>query len=108
MQKMMTKAIEAIAPKLYETDGQGYEAVAVAHYFSCFNGWDWYMTEYDPVEKLAFGLVKGFEDELGYFSIAEFEELNRSKGFEVIERDQYWHPCKLSELKRHSHYGQQC
>jgi hypothetical protein len=98
MQKMMTKAIEAKAPKLYETDGQGYEALAVAHYFSCFNGWDWYLTEYDPETGEAFGLVKGLETELGYFSIREFEELNRRKGLNVIERDAYWEPCKLSKV----------
>ena len=98
MQKMLTKSIEAQAPRLYETDGQGRDAIAVAHYFSCFNGWDWYLTEYDPETQIAFGLVNGFESELGYFSIAEFEELNRSRGIEVIERDMYWRPCKLSEV----------
>lgn len=98
MQKMMTKAIEAKTPKLYETDGQGYEAQAVAHYFSCFNNCDWYLTEYDPETGEAFGLVKGFVSELGYFNINEFEHLNQSKGLNVIERDIHWKPCKLSNV----------
>lgn len=98
MQKMMTKAIEKQAPRLYETDGQGYEAVAIAHYFSCLSNWDWYLTEYEPETGLCFGLVKGFETELGYFSIREFEELNKNKGFEFIERDIHWKPCRLREV----------
>lgn len=99
MQQMMTAEIEASAPALYETDGQGDEAIVVAHWFSPLNGWDWYMTEYDPQTKQAFGLVKGFADELGYFSIAEFEEINESKGMEAIERDEYWTPKKLREVR---------
>lgn len=98
MQKMITKAIEQKAPRLYETDGQGMQAVAVAHFFSCFNGWDWYLTEYDPESGEAFGLVCGLDRELGYFSLAEFERINRTKGLNVIERDMYWTPCRLEEV----------
>ena len=92
MQKMMTKALESKVPALYAQDGKGSEAIIYAHYFSCFNGWDWYMTEYDPETREAFGIVKGFETEMGYFSIEEFESINRSRGFNVIERDLYWRP----------------
>ena len=101
MQKLMTKQIERKAPALYATDGQGYDAIAQAHYFSCYKGlaaWDWYMTEFDPETQECFGLVKGFDIELGYFALAEFEELNRRHGFNVIERETYFTPCKLSEL----------
>ena len=98
MQKMMTKAIAERTPKLYETDGQGYNAVAQAHYFSVWMNWDWYLTEYDAESGLAFGLVKGFERELGYFSLKEFEDVNNLKGFQIVERDICWTPCKLSEI----------
>ena len=101
MQKMMTKEILRKAPSMYSTDGQGYEAVAVAHYFSCMGGlagWDWYMTEYDPETQEAFGLVLGYEKELGYFSIREFEEINRRYGLNVIERDMYFTPTKLCNV----------
>ena len=66
--------------------------------FSCWNDWDWYMTEYDPETGEAFGLVRGDFDELGYFSIREFEDMNRRKGFEVIERDRYFRPCMICEI----------
>lgn len=98
MQKMMTRELEKKAPRLYETDGQGMDAVAVAHYFCPWNGWDWYMTEYDPDTKTAFGYVKGNYSELGYFNINEFEAMNKRRGFEVIERDTHWYPCKLKEV----------
>lgn len=96
--KMMTKALEKKAPALYANDGKGMEAVAVAHYFCVYNGFDWYMTEYDPETGLAFGYVSGDFPEMGYFSIREFEDVNKIHGFSVIERDMYWMPCKLSEV----------
>lgn len=101
MQKLITKQIEKQTPTLYATDGQDKEAIAYAHFFSCHEGlagWDWYMTEYNPDTKEAFGLVKGFCSELGYFSIAEFEAMNKKHGFEVIERDTCFKPCKLSKV----------
>lgn len=106
MQKMITKEIERKAPRLYATDGQGKEAVAVAHYFS-MNGWDWYMTEYDPETREAFGYVKspylsqfgpGRDGEFGYFNLDEFDQINRKHGFEIVEREIYWTPCKLAEI----------
>ena len=98
MQKLITREIEKRAPGLYETDGQGREAVAVARFFSPWSGWEWYMTEYDPETGEAFGLVRGFAEELGYFSIPEMEEANRRRGFELVERDTGFEPCKLSEV----------
>lgn len=108
MQKMMTKEIERKVPRLYATDGQGDDAIAYAHYFSCVNNWDWWMTEYDPDTGEAFGLVKGFAVELGYFSLREFEELNAERGFEVVERDAWWQPKTLGQVKRHSIWGEVC
>ena len=35
----------------------------------------WYISEYDPIKKLCFGLVDGFEKELGYFSLDELLSL---------------------------------
>lgn len=95
--KLITKEIEKKAPKLYETDGQGKQAVAVAHFFN--SAWDWYMTEYDPATGEAFGLVKGQYAELGYFSIKEFEAYNAThSALHWIQRDKYFTPCKLEEL----------
>lgn len=99
MQKMMTKEILDKVPRLYEQDGKGDDAIIYAHYFSCWSNWDWYMLEYDPDTGEAFGIVKGFETEYGYFSLREFEELNRGRGIEVVERDIYWEPLSVGFVK---------
>ncbi len=52
--------------------------------------------EASPDSGAAFGLVKGFEEEWGSFSIREREEVNRSKGVGVIERDLYFEPAPVS------------
>ena len=75
--------------------------MAQARYFSLIGGltgWEWYMTEYDPETKQAFGLVKGCCSELGYFSLEEFEQMNRRAGIQIIERDIYFEPCELSKV----------
>ena len=78
-------------PKTFETDGQGKEAVAHLHYFT--GGWDWYVTEKDMEgeQHQAFGLVKGFETELGYISIVELMEVG-------AELDLHFTPTKLKDL----------
>jgi hypothetical protein len=100
MTKMMTKEIQKDLPALYSQDGKGYDAVAVVHYFSPWSGWDWYGTEFDG-EDTFFGLVKGFETELGYFSLRELSEAKVSIGgvsVPAVERDLHWTPKTLAEL----------
>lgn len=98
MQQLMTEGIERVTPRLYGTEGQYMESVATAHYFSPLSGWDWYLTEYEPETGEAFGLVIGYERELGYFSIRDFEQQNDAHYGLAIERDIYFTPCKLSDL----------
>lgn len=91
MQELVTRDIAERTPALYATEGVE-EPVAQAHFFSCASGWDWYMTELDPATGEAFGLVRGFEAEWGYFSIREMEALNRERGINVVERDESFEP----------------
>lgn len=81
-------------PVTYGQDGKGNEAVAYLHYFHA-NGWDWYVTEkdVDGGVQQAFGLVKGFETELGYISITEL--VNNG-----AELDLHFTPTTLGELKK--------
>lgn len=97
--KLLTKALEATLPALYSTDGQGYNAVARVKFFSPYTGWKWYATEYDPATGTFFGLVKGFNAELGYFTLAELEQAVLGNGVPAVERDLSWTPRPLSEVK---------
>lgn len=98
MQQLMTREIAKTAPRLYEQDG-AEDPTVYAHYFSCVNGWDWWLLEFDGTDE-AFGLVEGYDDELGYFSIKEMEELNRQMGFAAVERDEHFSPKPLSAVRR--------
>ena len=98
MQELMTKEIAETVPRLSEQDG-AEDPTVYAHFFSCVNGWDWWMLEFDGTDE-AFGLVRGYDDELGYFSIKEMVELNRSMGFPVVERDEHFKPSPLSTVGR--------
>lgn len=98
--EMMTEELRKDLPDLYSQDGKGMDAVAVVHYFSAYTGWDWYGTEFDGEDQF-FGLVKGFETELGYFSLKELSEVKvKVGGMEVpaVERDLYWTPTPLKDL----------
>ena len=75
MQELMPKGVAATVPPLY-------------------------VTEYDPATGEAFGLVEGFADEWGYFSICEMEALNRSRCFNVVERDVLFEPAPVSRVRR--------
>ena len=95
--KLLTKAIEAKLPPLYSQDGRGDEAIALVKFFTPDSSWSWYATEYDPQERVFFGLVDGLEMELGYFSLDELQSIKGSLGLSV-ERDIYFSPTKLSTL----------
>lgn len=85
-------------PKLYATEEQKNPTIQVK-LFTPDSNWTWYILEYDPEQKLLFGLVDGHEQELGYFSLAELEELTGPMGLHV-ERDLSFQSTKLSEIKK--------
>ena len=49
-----------------------------------------------------FGLVEGFETELGYFDLTELAEATVFGGVPAVERDLYWKPQTLGEIRRQS------
>ena len=83
-------------PKLYETEDLGLMAQAIVKFFSPDGGWTWYVSEFDG-EDIFFGLVDGYETELGYFSLLELQGVRGSLGL-PIERDLYYQPKTLKEL----------
>jgi hypothetical protein len=87
-------------PALYATDGlDPSKRIASVKFFDPSGSWSWYPLEYDPAEGLFFGLVDGWEIELGYFTLAELSAFRGSLGL-PIERDKYFHAIPLDQLMR--------
>jgi len=73
------------------------DPLAVIKLFTPDSSWTWYVLEYDPDKDRAFGLVAGFETELGYFSIKEMESVTGPMGLR-IERDIWFRPTPVTAL----------
>ena len=84
-------------PQLYATE-RNDDPVAQLKFFTPDSSWSWFVLEYDPEQRLCFGLVIGHERELGYFSLEELEEVRGPMGL-PIERDLYFKPCPVSQCK---------
>lgn len=94
--KLMTNKIKAALPPLHSTEHVADPLVRVK-FFTPWSDWTWYATEFDGVDTF-FGLVDGFESELGYFSLKELEEARGPAGIR-IERDLYFKPTPLSQVR---------
>ena len=101
---LMTKELGDTIPAIYANkDAESYDDVlAPAKLFSPFSNWTWYVTEMDPETGECFGLVQGFETELGYFSLDELAEATVFGGVPAVERDLYWQPKTIGEIRRDS------
>jgi Protein of unknown function (DUF2958) len=99
-------------PPLYSGEEKGLKAQAAVKFFTPDSNWTWYASEGSPVDAnscydtqeekvdfLFFGLVSGFEVELGYFSLRELEASRGPLGL-PIERDLSFIPKTLGELQR--------
>ena len=89
---------EANLPK----DQKGNEAMSICKFFSPVGSHTWYVTEAEKQEDgdwVFFGLViNDFGKEFGYFTLKELESIRLPFGLR-IERDIYFEPTKLNELK---------
>jgi hypothetical protein len=92
--QLLPDEIRKQLPPLYSQDGKGGKAIAYAKFF--LGSWTWWATEFDG-EDTFFGLVEGFEKELGYFSLSELENTKGPLGL-PIERDLHWQPKPLDEI----------
>jgi len=102
MMKLITKAIEKAAPALYSKEEQPLgDRTVVAKFFDPTGRYTFYMIEYDPEQRLAFGWVVsplGSDcDELGYVSIDELEEIKGAFGL-GIERDRHFSPKPFRDV----------
>lgn len=98
--KLLTKELEKKLPRLYSTENTPLEEkTVIVKFFTPFSNWAWYATEYDPETHTFFGLIDGFEKEWGYFSLDEFEAINGQTPLPRIERDLYFKPTKVKDLR---------
>lgn len=94
---LLTQELRKKIPKLYSAEKEK-DPIVHTKFFDAGGSWTWYVLEFDGKDTF-FGLVKGFETELGYFSLHELETTPGKLGI-PIERDKYWKPIRLSELRR--------
>ena len=80
-EELVTDEMLERVPKLYEQNGvEVADKMVHAAYIVPFKSdWTWYMTEYDPDTKEAFGLVAGIVPEWGYFNLNELEEVGAER-----------------------------
>ena len=76
---------------------KGLDSLAQVKFFTPDSNWTWYASEFDG-EDIFFGLVVGFEVELGYFSLSELQSVRGPWGL-PIERDLHFEPKTLKELQ---------
>src|SRR5258708_35836559 len=80
-------------PALYSQEKLDLDAIAQVKFFTPDSSWVWYASEGSDVDEdgyydtdkekidfIFFGLVAGQENELGYFSLAELEQLHGPLG----------------------------
>ncbi|MGB7414335.1 MAG: DUF2958 domain-containing protein [Thermosynechococcaceae cyanobacterium] len=95
--QLLTNEIRRQLPPLYSTEKISDPTVWVK-FFTPYSSWTWYVTEFDGKDTF-FGLIQGFEEELGYFSLTEL--LNACGPYDLgIERDLHFQPTPLSKLRQ--------
>ena len=101
--KLLTAEIKKRLPKLGSQDSKSADQVQiVVKWFHPTSGWAWYATEGEQQEDggwLFFGLVRGFENELGYFSLADLESARGGPLNLGVERDMHFGRHTLAEAQ---------
>ena len=98
MSSLLTNEQLKSIPNLYETENQE-EKICYVKLFLPNSNWTWYIIEIDKQDNnTCFGFVDGLEQELGYFTIRELENLKGMFGLKV-ELDTSFIPIKLSKIR---------
>ena len=98
MSKLLPLSIIKNIPNLYETENEE-EKICYVKLFLADSNWTWYIIEIDKSDyNTCYGLVDGFEQELGYFSLSELESISDSYGLKA-ELDSSFKATRLSKIK---------
>lgn len=126
---LFPQTVRETLPSLYSGEEQGLDALAQAKYFSADAGWTWWASEcsavisdgeatrylplneplpegWQVVDHLFFGLVSGYELELGYFALSELQAVRGPLGL-AIERDLYFTPATLGDLQHQQRHARE-
>jgi len=96
--QLMTKAIEQAAQAQYPKGTDLESQKVVAKFFNPTGAWTWYLMNQDPADPdYLWGIVKGFEVEIGSFSLSELQSFKGQFGL-GIERDLYFTPKPAKEI----------
>jgi hypothetical protein len=99
--KLITKGLEKRFKQIGSQEHTPLkDQIIVAKFFNPTGRGTWFLTEYDPETKIAFGFVSIFgdwNDEWGSFAVWELEEYKGQFGL-GIERDIHWTERKASEV----------
>jgi hypothetical protein len=115
---LLPDALRDRMPPLYSKENER-DPIVECKFFDPVGSWTWYATEGSPVDEdgyydtdkekvdyVFFGLVDGYEQELGYFSLSELKTAKEGmQGLRAlpIERDVWFEPKRLSEIRREHH-----
>lgn len=107
----LSKTVERLMkdyPYGCQSEKYSKDIVVVVKLFDLGSTINWWLSEYDPVNKIGFGYVTGFyEDEWGTVSLEELEDLDFPIHVEWmgliwstprIEVDKYFKPTKFPDL----------
>ena len=94
--KLITDKIAEQAEKQYD-EGSDMEQKVVAKYFDPMGSWKWFLMNKKKDDSYCWGIVKGFEVEMGSFSIDELESIKLPFGL-GIERDTLFEPMKAKDV----------
>ena len=96
--ELLTKELREKFPPLRATEGKKPEDIKIiAKFFDPTGSWTWYPVEFE--KDTFFGYVRGFENEMGYFSLKELESITGQFGL-GIERDLYFGKHTLAEVMK--------
>ena len=94
--QLLTNELRRQLPPLYASEHEEDPQI-ICKFFTPDSSWTWYAIEFDGDDTF-FGFVEGLDNELGYFSLSELESVRGPLGL-PIERDLYFEPCRLSQVK---------
>lgn len=98
MSSLVPQELLSDIPDLYETEGQTNPLCHVK-LFTPDSNWTWYIMEFSKKDKnTCYGYVRGLEDELGYFTLNELENVHGALGLSV-ERDLQFEPTRFAIIK---------